>query len=184
MNYISTKLFEKTGGTIQSVARSLHFVLSVIKMTLGSCAQRRGSLGEQCPGCGSHLGTRRWTLSGVETGKRKRGKWLKVHLQCKSRKSTKRRQIWIYSLLWSKPTPPSVLMSPQGRGANACPSCSPPPSQSQGTRSSSLPPPPASSRTAQSPCFSGSLPSSEFLHQHPWYITFRSEVEPFVFNMM
>lgn len=93
MNYISTKLFKKTGGTIQSVVRSLHFVLSVIKMTLDSCAQRRGSLGEQYPSCGSHLGTRRWTLSGVETGKRKRGKWLKVHLQCKSRKSTKRRQI-------------------------------------------------------------------------------------------
>lgn len=93
MNYISTKLLEKTGGAIQSIARSMHFVLSVIKMTLDSRAQRHGSLGEQCPGCGTHLGPRRRTLSGAETGKRKRGKWLKVHLQCKSRKNTKRRQI-------------------------------------------------------------------------------------------
>lgn len=105
------------------------------------CAEAWKS-GEQCPGCGTHLGPRRRTLSGVETEREKEAKWLKVHLQCKSRKIQKedryRTEVGLQPPgieAYGLPVSSRVLSA---EGANACPPVTPP-SQSQGTHSDPSP---------------------------------------------
>lgn len=156
------KLLEKQVEPYRAYFEEYAFCVKYDKDDFGQPSKRHGSLGEQCPGCGTH-----WVPGGpcLGRGGRKRGKWLKVHLQWNQGKiqktdtgdqsgstaswdlSPRLPVSWSHSARGAKRLPLTLcllLLSPRGHTPIPSP------------HHLHLPGP------AQSPCSSDSLSSSEF----------------------